>query len=320
MSVTANLFRVCLSSTVLLSLLLVLGFTTTTEAACASNAANLGTATGSFTIPTAGTYRIWSRIQPDSANAANNSYTLEVDSGTVAAGSATCNITVGDATIPASTWTWVDYRDGNSTSKINLTLSAGTHTYALYGRESGVGLDRVVFSADSTCIPSGNGDNCATSSFPATPPSDTTPPLIVFDFPNITTAIPASGIVASVGISNVIFKPTVTDASGVNTQTNRVNGQVVTLTNGQYTTPSINDDYIFSTTAVDNSTGSLSSTLSQTIKLRNPDINRDAKVDTLDVLTVLRQFNNTTLKGYDYNADGVVSTYDVLFVLRSWTP
>lgn len=148
------------------------------DAACAANNANLGTVTGTFTVPTTGTYRVWSRMQPDSTNAANNSYTLEVDSGTVAAGSATCNITVGDATIPASTWTWVDYQGGNTASKINMTLSAGTHTYTMYGREDGVELDRVVFSADLNCIPSGNGDNCASSTT-----ADTTNPTSTIQAP-----------------------------------------------------------------------------------------------------------------------------------------
>jgi hypothetical protein len=93
--------------------------------------------------------------------AANNSYTLEVD-GTQ------CGITVGDAMLPANAWTWVDYRDGNSASKINLTLSAGTHTFTMYGRESGVKLDKVVFSGVTTCVPTGTGSNCAV------PPGNTT--------------------------------------------------------------------------------------------------------------------------------------------------
>lgn len=290
-----------------------------TLAACATNSANLGTATGSFTIPTAGTYRVWSRIKPNSTTLSNNSYTLEVDNGSVAAGSATCNITVGDASIPANTWTWVDYKDGNATSKINMTLTAGTHTYALFGRESGVGIDRVVFSADSTCVPTGNGDNCANSTFPQNPPADTTPPVITFAFPNIS-GIPNSGVVTSV--ATIVFQSSATDASNIKTLTHTLNGQPITLTSGSYTTPSptLNDDYVFSSTAVDDSTANNTSTLAQTIKLRYPDINRDGKVSTIDVLTVLRQFNSTTLKGYDFNVDGVISTYDVLFVLRRWAP
>lgn len=123
-------------------------------AACAPNTANLGQVTGSFTIGTTGTYRVWSRMSvPDTTN---NSYTLEID-GTQ------CNITVGDTLANTNSWQWVDYRDGNTASKINITLSAGTHTYTMYGREPNVKVDRVVFAADPTCGGSGpvlTGDNC----------------------------------------------------------------------------------------------------------------------------------------------------------------
>ena len=184
MTVTIKRFRTYL----LITLLLAAGFGVavapkTAEAACAANNANLGSVTGSFTVPTTGTYRVWSRIQPDSSNAANNSYSLEVDNGTVTAGSATCNITVGDATIAAPpAWTWVDYQGGNTASKINMQLTAGTHTYTAYGREAGVVLDRIIFSADTSCVPSNGprdtsvtpvvdpGDNCASSVTPAPDP------------------------------------------------------------------------------------------------------------------------------------------------------
>lgn len=131
-------------------------------AACTANTANMGQVSGSFNIPVAGTYRIWSRIQPDSANAANNSYTLEIDDEI-------CNITVGDATIPANTWSWVDYQNGTTSSKIDVTLTAGTHTFKAYGREPNVKLDRIVFSGVSSCIPSGTGGNCATAATSGTP-------------------------------------------------------------------------------------------------------------------------------------------------------
>ncbi len=141
-------------------------------AACATNTANLGQVTGTFTIGTDGTYRVWSRISvPDTTN---NSYTLEID-GTQ------CNITVGDTLTSTNSWQWVDYRDGNTATKINLSLSAGTHTYTMYGREPNVKVDRVVFAADPTCGGNGpvlTGDNCLAA------PQDTTPPSV----PNLTSS------------------------------------------------------------------------------------------------------------------------------------
>ena len=127
---------------------------------CATNTANLGQVSGSFNIPVAGTYRVWSRMQPDSTTSGNNSYTIEVDD-------THCNITVGDSIIPVNTWTWVDYQSGNNSSKINLTLSAGTHTFKIFGREAGVRVDKIVFSGNPSCVPTDTGNNCATG--PSTP-------------------------------------------------------------------------------------------------------------------------------------------------------
>lgn len=134
-------------------------------AACAANNTNMGQVTGSFTIGTAGTFRVWSRISvPDTTN---NSFTLEVD-GTQ------CNITVGDNVSVLNTWTWVDYQLGTTTNKINMTLAAGSHTYTLYGREPNVKVDRIIFvPSTSTCVPAdgGNGDECLAAPADLTAPS-----------------------------------------------------------------------------------------------------------------------------------------------------
>ncbi len=83
----------------------------------------------------------------------DNSYSLEIDGGTC--------YTVGDNNaIPTNTWTWVDYRDGTTASKLDLNLTAGNHTVKLIGRESAVKVDRVIAAADTTCVPNGVGDNC----------------------------------------------------------------------------------------------------------------------------------------------------------------
>ena len=142
-------------------------------AACAPQDTSRGSVTSSFTVPSTGTYRVWSRIlAPDTTN---NSFILEID-GT------TCGVVVGDGTaIPASTWTWVDYQNGSSSNLINIPLTAGSHSLTLIGREDNVEVDRVIFTTDttagSTCNPpTGTGDTCVS-------PPDTTPPTVSITAP-----------------------------------------------------------------------------------------------------------------------------------------
>lgn len=87
------------------------------------------------------------------ADSANNSYLLEVD-GT------SCYI-VGDTIISTSNWTWVDYQDGNTSSKIELNLTAGGHVFKAIKREDNVKLDKLILASDTSCIPVGFGNNCS---------------------------------------------------------------------------------------------------------------------------------------------------------------
>ncbi len=109
-----------------------------------------GTVTSSLSITQVATYTIWSRIKaPDSTN---NSYYLQIDSQ--------CGVKVGDAAIPTNTWTWVNYQNGNTSSPIQIPLSSGTHVVKLIGAEPNVGVDRLLFLTDASCIPTGTGDSC----------------------------------------------------------------------------------------------------------------------------------------------------------------
>jgi len=110
-----------------------------------------GTVTLSVTVQ-GGTYRVWSRmLVPDSTN---NSFFIKFNSD--------CPIKVGDSSsIPSNTWTWVDYKDGNTGSKIDVTLPPGDHVLTLIGNEDGVGVDKVLMTQNPTCVPTGmSGDNC----------------------------------------------------------------------------------------------------------------------------------------------------------------
>ena len=120
------------------------------SAACAPPNPSYGSANMQLTVTTAGTYRVWTHMNvPDTVN---NSYLLEVDGGN-------CYV-VGDGTIPANTWNWVDYQNGNTMSKLSVSLTAGTHTLKAIGREPNVKLDRILLASDQNCLPTGFGDNC----------------------------------------------------------------------------------------------------------------------------------------------------------------
>lgn len=153
-----------------LVLILASSFTALTRfasaASCPTPGTDYGSTTMTVTAPEAATYRIWSRIMaPDTAS---NSFSLEVDG-------ANCYV-VGDAAISPNAWTWVDYRDGNAASKLDISLSAGSHTLKLIGREASVSVDRVIISSDLACVPTGTGNNC-------TVVADTTPPTVSLSAP-----------------------------------------------------------------------------------------------------------------------------------------
>ena len=124
---------------------------------------SLGIVSQTVNIPLTSTYRVWSRIKaPDTTN---NSYYLQIDGG--------CAINVGDlSSMPANTWTWVNYQNGNTASIISLSLSAGAHQLVYNGRENGVELDRLIFTSDATCVPTGTGDNCTNSGTTTPIPGD----------------------------------------------------------------------------------------------------------------------------------------------------
>ncbi len=158
------------------------------SAACAAQDTSRGQVTSTFSVPSTGSYRVWSRIlAPDTTN---NSYVLEID-GT------TCGVVVGGSTtFPANTWTWVDYQGGTASSKINVTLSAGAHTMTLIGREDNVELDRVIFTTDTTCVPTGTGDNCAN-------PPDTTNPTVSITAPTAGSTVKNTVTVQSTAADDV---------------------------------------------------------------------------------------------------------------------
>lgn len=162
-------------------------------AACQMPSPDYGSVNTTISIPSTATYRIWTRIKvPDTTN---KSYMLEIDGNQC--------YTVGDGSIPASTWTWVDYQNGNTASKIDLNLSQGAHTVRLIGNVPNVEIDRIVMASDLTCTPTGTGDNCNT-------PSDTTAPSVSLTAPAQNSTVSGTVNVTAdasdnVGVSRVEF-------------------------------------------------------------------------------------------------------------------
>ncbi len=142
-------------------------------------------------------------MAPDSTN---NSYTVEID-GT------TCGVVVGDnAAATANTWKWVDYQNGTTSSKITVSLTAGTHTITMIGREDNVKVDRVLLVGNQACVPIGVGDNCAAA-------QDATAPAVA-----ITTPV-ANANIANSGTLTVTA--TATDAGGISSVSLKYDGTVL---------------------------------------------------------------------------------------------
>jgi hypothetical protein len=177
------------------------------SAACLATAppTTYGQVKQTVNVATAGTYRVWSRIKaPDTTN---NSYYFQTDTGA-------CAYNVGDsASIPANTWKWVNYQDASTASTINVTLTAGAHTFIYTGKEANVELDKVMLLVDTTCVPVDTattfGDNCATT--------DTNGPTV-----QLTAPVGGSTITSLTTIS-----ATASDPSGVAKVDFLVDGNVV---------------------------------------------------------------------------------------------
>jgi hypothetical protein len=103
-----------------------------------------GSAVAVVSVPVAGIYRIWNRVQ-----GGGGSLLVEVDGGQPVP-------VVGGA----GGWAWVDHRHGDPGSKLDVHLDAGRHVLRLTGRGAEVSLDRVILTTDRRCVPAGGGDNC----------------------------------------------------------------------------------------------------------------------------------------------------------------
>lgn len=154
-------------TTVALAVLTVLASVTAytrpvSAAACVPPGTDYGTVTMTASVSAAGTYRVWTRMA--APNSTDNNFMLEVDGNNcyTVGGSSVPTYAAGSTTrFQAGTTNW-KYRT-TANAAIDVNLSAGSHTLKLIGTSEGVVVDRVIITADTTCVPIGTGDNCATT-------------------------------------------------------------------------------------------------------------------------------------------------------------
>jgi len=169
-----------------ISMLLIYG-SRPAQAACSALPSGNGTVTFTVDAPTATTYRFWMHMYSPSSG--NNAVYLQVDN-------TYCNITVGNSSsIAVGQFTWVDYQSGATSNKINMTLAAGNHTVKLAGLDVGVGVDKIMFASDTSCVPTGDGSNCVGPAATPTPtpssgPTSTPTPTVILTPPPASTPAP----------------------------------------------------------------------------------------------------------------------------------
>jgi hypothetical protein len=117
---------------------------------CATVPMTLGVLTYNVSVGSSGTYFFWTRMMSLSDSA--NSLYMQMDTN--------CAVVIGDLNgSPSNSWQWINYQDGNALKPTALTLSAGSHTLKIIGKEAGVKVDKVLFIG-SNCVPALFGDNC----------------------------------------------------------------------------------------------------------------------------------------------------------------
>ncbi|HSX02891.1 MAG TPA: hypothetical protein VLI05_06300 [Candidatus Saccharimonadia bacterium] len=200
------------------------------QAACTALPTTNGTVTFTVNAPSTTTYRFWAHIYSPSAG--KDGVYLQIDN-------TTCQVTVGNAAVPAGQFTWVDYQNGTTSSKINVNLTAGSHTVELAGLDVGVGVDKIMLLTDLACAPTGDGSNCVGTAATPTPTPGATPtpvPTVVI------TPAPGSGTTnGGTPVSGVVTLPKPTSPG--TTRTYYVDGQPVAsdkldtsaLSNGNHT-------------------------------------------------------------------------------------
>ncbi|MCX6727614.1 MAG: dockerin type I domain-containing protein [Candidatus Saccharibacteria bacterium] len=281
-------------------------------AACAAPTTDYGSVTSTINVTSAGNYRVWSRIQQPSTTA--NSYSLEVDGAT--AGAICHNSIGGNAGLAINTWNWVDYKAGNSATKVDVTLSAGSHTIKMIGDSDGLLLDRVILTSintdGTTCTPTSTGDNCVTV-------ANVAPTVSV-------SASPTSGTAPL----NTTLTATPADSDGTITSVEFFRGttSLGTKTAAPWTWPITGlaaGSYTYTAKATDND-GAATSSSNVTVTANAPptnkpgDANGDGVINIYDASILSLNWNLTgrTFAQGDFDGNGTVNIYDASILSINW--
>jgi endoglucanase len=273
---------------------------------------NTGSDVMTFNAPTAGTYTVWSRLQ--AADASSDSYWLQIDG--------TTGIKVGDGGVPFGSWTWVNHQNGDTSQRVLLSLTQGSHSLKIIGREANTKIDALILTQDLTFNP----DNPNVI--------DSIPPVVTVTSPiNGATLSGTSTVSAHATDDHSVSKvDLLLDNNIVSTQT--------TATNNLYslsfdTTGFTQGSHSLIAKATDIA-GNVGSSSVLTIAISNPsstppppnppppppiagDLNGDGKVNILDVSVMLRSWNSIGGPA-DLNHDGIVNIIDLSILLRNWSP
>jgi len=130
-------------------------------AGCKALPNSKGTAKAKLHIPATGKYRLWAHIYVPSVGSSNFYMQL----------AGYCSIDVGGGkSAPAKAFTWVDYQQGKTNKKIDLSLKEGDYNINFAGHSAGVGVDKLLLLRDTSCVPMGDGKNCQNDNPPAVTP------------------------------------------------------------------------------------------------------------------------------------------------------
>jgi len=270
----------------------------TSYATCSTLPTDRGTVTATVNVPTSGTYQVWSRIKTPSS--VDNTFLMQVD-GTY------CNVNVGGSSIPANTWTWVNYKNGSTSQKVTMNLTAGSHTMTLAGNADNVMVDRIILTQSTTCTPTGTGDNC----------TDSTPPSVSITSPSDGSSISSTTTVAASATDNIAVTKVefAVDGSVKATDSSspyRYSFDPSTVSAGSHT---------LTATAYDASGNSTKSS-AVAITVNAPpqtyleaDINQDGKVNLTDLSILSTNYNRSGAAispvRADMNSDGKVNLTDL---------
>jgi chitodextrinase len=263
----------------------ILGGKPALAAACVQST-DYGQASGSVNLPAAATYRVWSRIMvPDTTN---TTYLLQIND--------TCYTVGGGSSLQANTWVWVAHQNGDANAKINISLAAGNLSYKAIGNKPGVKLDRIVFSSDLNCVPTGDGANCNT-------PSDTQTPTV-----KVTSPVNSGKVSGSVSLA-----ATATDNTSVSKVEFYVNSALVKTSTAQPhsyqwdTTAAANGSYLLTAKAFD--TAGNTSSDSVTVTVENGD--KEAPTTPTNLQAKATAYNKVTLSWGASTDNTAVTSYIV---------